>query len=52
MLEKLQQSQLTQSSLGENFVFEGLIDFLDGHKIFLVFGGHDDTIGSLSDWVK
>lgn len=55
MLEQFQKSKFPESSLGKYFVFEGLINFFNCHKLlasiagFFVLGGNDNTICTLSD---
>ena len=55
MLKQLEQSEFTEGSLGEYFVFEGLVYFLDRYQLFalsfalLVPGCNDDAVSALAD---
>jgi len=52
VLEKTEYLELSQCSLGEYFVFKGLLNFLDGDQTvililcLLVFGCYNDTVCS------
>ena len=58
MSKELQKSKFSECSFGKNFMLECFIYFFDGNQVlsgcvgFLVLSCNDDSVGSLSDYIR
>ena len=49
MLQQLEKPQLSQSSFGKDFVFEGFVNLFDGDELIFVFGCNNNAVCTLAD---